>query len=215
MILLVGPVHRPASFGRGTALSRVPWVPTAVILFLLTNESASAVSPQLHLLCLKVLVLANSTSVDRVRWTPAEPEMDPLSLVTSVIAVAELAAKASSAVLELRALCKSLPGRLHAMNNEVADLALVLSQVVLLLEQRAVLPDPKRSAIPHLLDQATAKLKEFEAIVLRLSAAAIKSKIPLLAANAWHKEQGRLQALQDDIRTVKASLNIMLGASNS
>ncbi|CAI7587887.1 unnamed protein product [Penicillium glandicola] len=37
----------------------------------------------------------------------------------------------------------------------------------------------------------------------------------IFRAHAWRKEQGRLQVLQDDIRTVKANLNVMLGASNS
>lgn len=41
------------------------------------------------------------------------------------------------------------------------------------------------------------------------------SRVPILKAHAWRKEQGRLQSLQEDVRTVKANLNLMLGASNS
>ncbi|KAK3935168.1 ankyrin repeat-containing domain protein [Diplogelasinospora grovesii] len=143
--------------------------------------------------------------------------MDPLSLAASVIAVAGLAATICSAISELRTLCKGLPGRLHAVSNEVVDLELVLTQVATLLKERAILLGSQQSvgAIPHLLIQARNKLNELRAIVDRLTAASANSKLPLLGASIWRKEQGRLQTLQEDIRTVKSSLNILLGASNS
>lgn len=141
--------------------------------------------------------------------------MDPLSAAASAIAVATFAAQICSALSELRSLCQSLPGRLHAVNNEVADLELVLFQVAALIKGRACLPESKQSAIPHLLKQASAKLVELKSIVDRLAITCRNSKIPLLGANAWRKEQRKLEELQDDIRTVKCSLNIMLGASNS
>jgi hypothetical protein len=141
--------------------------------------------------------------------------MDPLSVTASIVAIATLAGQTCSAFAELRALCRSLPGRLHAVSNEVADLELVLLQVASAVEDRACLPESNLSAIPHLLRQATAKLVELKGIVGKLAAACRESKIPILGVHAWRKEQGRLQALQEDIRTVKCSLNIMLGASNS
>ena len=141
--------------------------------------------------------------------------MEPISLAASVIAVATLAAQVCASISELRSLCKRLPGRLHAVNNEVADLELVLSQVALLIEERAVLPDSQNSAIPHLLRQARTKLEELRVIINDLTNTYVRSKVSLLGVKAWQKEQGRLQILQDDIRTVKSTLNIMLGASNS
>jgi hypothetical protein len=143
--------------------------------------------------------------------------MDPLSIAAGVIAIANLAACTCSAISDLRALCKGLPGRLHAISNEVADLELVLTEVSMLLRERAGHLEPQRSvkAIPHLLSQAKSKLHELDAIVMRLAAASAESKLPLLGASVWRKEQGRLQTVQEDIRTVKSSLNILLGASNS
>lgn len=141
--------------------------------------------------------------------------MEPISLAASVIAVATLAAQVCASISELRSLCKRLPGRLHAVNNEVADLELVLSQVALLIEERAILPDSQNSAIPHLLRQARTKLEEVRVIINDLTNTYVRSKVSLLGVKAWQKEQGRLQTLQDDIRTVKSTLNIMLGASNS
>jgi hypothetical protein len=143
--------------------------------------------------------------------------MDPLSLAASVITLASLAASTCSAISELRSLCKGLPGRLHAVNNEVADLELVLTQVATLLKERATLLGSPQSveAIPHLLIRARNKLNELRAIVDRLTTTSANSKIPLLGASIWRKEQVHLQTLQEDIRTVKSSLNILLGASNS
>ncbi|KAK4653581.1 hypothetical protein QC762_508160 [Podospora pseudocomata] len=97
----------------------------------------------------------------------------PLIPRCHIITVASLAASTCSAISELRSLCKCLPGRIHAIENEVADLE------------------------------------------VRLTAASSEYKIPVLKAGIWLKEQGRLQTLQEDIRTVKSSLNILLGASNS
>lgn len=141
--------------------------------------------------------------------------MDPLSLAASVITVASLAASTCSAIAELRSLCKGLPGRLHAVTNEVADLELVLTQVAALLKERATLPSSALDPIPHLLNRARNKLQELAAIVDRLKAVSRNSKLPLLGAKAWRKEHGHLQTLQDDIRTVKSNLNVLLGASNS
>ncbi|KAH8432453.1 uncharacterized protein LDX57_010089 [Aspergillus melleus] len=141
--------------------------------------------------------------------------MDPLSISTSVFAIATLAAQTCSAFSDLRSLCQNLPGRLHAVNNEVADLNYVLFQISLLVNDRACLPESKLSAIPHILKQADNKLAEIRDIVNQLNAACRASRVSIFRAHAWRKEQGRLQALQEDIRTVKANLNIILGASNS
>ncbi|CAJ2504788.1 Uu.00g121820.m01.CDS01 [Anthostomella pinea] len=141
--------------------------------------------------------------------------MDPLSVSASIIAVATLAGQVCTVIAELRSICKSLPGRLHAVNNEVADLELVLSQMSLIIRNRSCLAESNASTIPHLLLQARAKLSEIEAIVRRLTAINASSRYPLAGASAWRKEQGALQILQGDLRTIKCSLNIMLGASNS
>lgn len=141
--------------------------------------------------------------------------MDPVSAAASVIAVATFAAEICSALADLRLLCQNLPGRLHAVNNEVADLELVLFQVAALIKERACLPEHKQSAVPHLLKQAQIKLVQLKSIVDRLTITCRNAKIPIVAANAWRREQRKLEELQEDIRTVKCSLNVMLGASNS
>lgn len=141
--------------------------------------------------------------------------MDPISLITNVIGIVTFSSQICSSISDLRSLCHSLPGRIHAVSNEVADLELVLLQMNNLLRDRATLPESKYSAVPHLLKQARLKLSEVEIIVNNLTRVYLKSKIPLGMMQAWRSDQERLKGLQDDLRTIKSSLNIMLGAANS
>ena len=143
--------------------------------------------------------------------------MDPLSLAASIIAVAGLAAKTACAFDELRVTCKTLPGRLHALSNEVSDLELVLRQVASVFDERANDPILKDNQcyIPQLLKQAHSKLEELRTIIQKLCKTCEEAKIPLLNVHAWRRDQSKLQVLQDDIKTIKYSLNVMLGASNS
>ncbi|KAK4178478.1 hypothetical protein QBC36DRAFT_385880 [Triangularia setosa] len=101
-----------------------------------------------------------------------------VAVESCVITVASLTASTYSAISDLRSFCKGLPGRIHAMGNEVADLEVVLSQVAALLKERSNLLGSQQTigAIPHLL----------------------------INSGIWLKEQGRLQTLQEDIRTVKS-----------
>ncbi|RYP10624.1 hypothetical protein DL765_008049 [Monosporascus sp. GIB2] len=128
--------------------------------------------------------------------------MDPSSLAASAITVASLAVSTCSAISELRSLCQGLPGRLHAVSNEVADLELVLTEVAALLRERAALLGSPRSlgAIPHLLIQAKTKLKELDAVLDRLTAASVNYKAPLLESFARQD----LTRIRLDIQEVSA-----------
>lgn len=139
--------------------------------------------------------------------------MDPISLTASVMTVATIAAKIGSVFAELRKHYKELPGRLHALNNEVSDIEVVLYQVAAVLKDRSSLAPSDQTAIPQLLKQAETNLFELKEIIERLATNCDRKII--LRARTWRKEQPKLQALQRDIKAVKCSLNIMLGASNS
>lgn len=140
--------------------------------------------------------------------------MDPLSISAGIIAVATVAAQVGLAFAELRALCVELPGRLHALNNEVADIEVVLYQVAAVINERSCLPQKDQTTIPQLLRQASTRLNELKEIIQRLASTCARKRV-ITRASAWRKEQPRLNALQDDIKTIKSSLNVMLGASNS
>jgi hypothetical protein len=143
--------------------------------------------------------------------------MDPLSVTASAIAIATLAANTCRAFTDLRSLCKQLPGRLHALNNEVVDIQVVLHQVASIFNERACAPIPQgqQVAIPALLDQAKTKLSEVQEIVEQLYRSCDHAKFVVLQARAWRREQPKLQELQNDIKIIKCNLNVLLGASNS
>jgi hypothetical protein len=110
---------------------------------------------------------------------------------------------------------------LHALNNEVTDIEVVCYQVAAVVEYRASSPlvgdhgPHSHLHIRQLLEQATTKLTELRTLIDRIATASESAKVPLFAIHAWKKKQDHLLALQEDIRIVKCSLNIMLGASNS
>jgi len=142
--------------------------------------------------------------------------MDPLSIAASAITVAALAASTCRAFSDLRSLCKSLPGRLHALNNEVVDIEAVLIQVATVFKERvSAIPESQLQPIPHLLEQASTKLSDLQSTVEQLIRHCDRTKFLVLQAHAWRKEQPKLRALQDDIKTIKCNLNIVIGASNS
>jgi hypothetical protein len=145
--------------------------------------------------------------------------MDPLSVTASVIAVAALAADIAAALSDLRTLCKQLPGRVHALSNEVSDIEVVLFQVAKVIKERSCSPIPAEetdhTTIPHLLRKAETKLNELKSIIDGLAAASQRNNVLIFRAGLWRKEQPRLQALQEDIKAIKSSLNVILGASNS
>ena len=140
--------------------------------------------------------------------------MDPLSAAASVIAIASLASYVCAAFAELRKDCSELPARLDALSNEVADIEFVLHQVAAVLQERNCLSDSDKESIPALLKQAEVKLKALKEILDQLRGSCAARKV-LLRASVWRKWLPKLQALQRDIRTVKCSLNVLLGASNS
>ena len=145
--------------------------------------------------------------------------MDPLSLTASVIAVATLAAQITSALADLRTLCRQLPGRVHALSNEVSDIEVVLFQVAKVTEERSrsamPMAETDRITIPHLMKKADTKLNELKSIIYSLSASSNRNSAVIFRAGLWRKEQPRLRALQEDIMAIKASLNVIIGASNS
>ncbi|OBT75406.1 hypothetical protein VF21_05716 [Pseudogymnoascus sp. 05NY08] len=142
--------------------------------------------------------------------------MDPLA---SVFGVVKLAAHIAGALDDLRTLCKQLPGRIHALSNEVSDIEVVLLQVAKVLQERSYSPistaETDNKLILQFLVKAETKLKELKLIVDGLAASSKQNNVMIFRAGLWRKEQPRLLALQEDIKAIKSSLNVILGASNS
>lgn len=143
-----------------------------------------------------------------------------MSIISRSIAIATLATKTCEAFSTLRGIVKALPGKLHALNNEVADLELVLREVKTALKERQglLVSQKDKANVPILLQDVNAKLLELKTIIERLTESARRSNKSFLCfftAYEFHKQQPRLGLLQNDIKSVKCSLNILLGASNS
>ncbi|KAI1749366.1 ankyrin repeat-containing domain protein [Xylaria castorea] len=144
--------------------------------------------------------------------------MDPLSGAASVVALVTLVAQLTKAFADFRSRCENLPARLHALNNEVADLALVLNDVAGLyhVQNHGINGNSSSSSIQKILSHLDKKLRELKTIVEGpLASSAQRRKFPLLQARAWSKINGRLQILSEEIRTYKTQLIIALEASNS
>ena len=144
-------------------------------------------------------------------------KMDPLSITAAVLAIGTAATATADAFNELRQWCHTLPGRLHALSNEVSDFELVLHQVASIVENRPEDPVLKEQEphIRHLLGRAASRLGELKTIVDALTGIIKRRKVPLFHVHAWRRNQPKLQALQEDINNVKCNLNIMLGTLNS
>ena len=140
--------------------------------------------------------------------------MDPLSISASVVALATLAAQVGRAFIKLRESCLELPGRIIALSNEVADLEIVLHQLKTVLEERQQLNDIDQYEIGQLIVQARERMQEMLSILNHLDDVCAR-RTTILRASLWRKVHPKLQSLQEEIRTIKNSLNILIGASNS
>jgi len=140
---------------------------------------------------------------------------DPLSFAASIIAVATIAGQITATLSKLRAVYE-LPGRLHAINNEVADLEVLLREVgSLSTERQTRLAIGQQNALPDIVKRANIKLLELRDLVQRLIRSCVGSGKFVTRAKAWWIEKPRLLTLQEELHTIKADLNIVLGAIHS
>jgi archaellum component FlaC len=140
--------------------------------------------------------------------------MDPLSITASAVAIATIAAQVGVAFKKLREVCVELPGRVHALSNEVNDLEVVLYQLGSVVQEQHGLTDNDQAAIGSLIAQARERLEELRKIVERL-VAVCTNRPTMFRATVWRSLYPKLQSLQEEIRDIKSSLNVLIGASNS
>lgn len=144
--------------------------------------------------------------------------MDPLSITAGIVALTTIVAQVSNVLAELRDDWDSLPGRIHALNNEIQDFNVVLHQVAIAVEERRLSghDDDGKSRLYDLIARGEEVLLDLKAILDRLSSAAgIRKRDVIPRVLMWRREQGRVAWLQENTKQVKGSMNILLGASNS
>ncbi|KAK1727818.1 ankyrin repeat-containing protein-like protein [Colletotrichum acutatum] len=143
--------------------------------------------------------------------------MDPLSIPAGIIAITTVAAQVANLLAGIREDWDSLPGRMHALSNEIQDFNVVLQQVAIAVKERRVSGQDAygESTLLPLLVRGNNVLVDLKAILERLLATGTKKKEAISRVLMWRREQGTVSSLQEQIKQVKSSLNVLLGASNS
>ena len=139
---------------------------------------------------------------------------EALGVAASVVALATLAAQVSSGLSKLRTV-HELPGRLYALNNELADFQAVLCHLNQVLEERKQLLDDGPSTLSDLLENAQHELLALRDSIGCVNKHCVDGKKFMTRATIWWKEQSRLEVRQEALHSIKASINVLLGTSHS
>ncbi len=140
---------------------------------------------------------------------------DPLSVAASVITLATAAAQISKAISRLRHFGE-VPGRVYALKNEVSDLEVVLRQVGYALEEKSLASGNEGGSVEQILARTKSHLADLAKALERVANACAGGKVKIISKTAiWWKEKTLFQGFHEDIRSVKATLNLMLGTANS
>ena len=149
--------------------------------------------------------------------------MDPLSLTASIIAIIGVGGQAAKAVRKLASL-KGAPDLVLALNNEIADLHLVVAAIqdVFKRQQTSGVPFLDNRAreinvdanVTNSLAQANEKVTELDALYKRFNISISGTNIKFNKAT-WLREQKRVKRMQEDIKNVRLKLAAALGVLNS
>ena len=131
---------------------------------------------------------------------------DPFSIAASVFTLAAAAGQLSKVISRLRHFGE-VPGRLYALKNDISDLA---------LEQHSLAPDNDQGQLQRILSRTKSHLADLGEALERVANACTGSKVKIISKSTiWWKEKALFHSFQEDIRSAKATLNLMLGAANS
>lgn len=140
---------------------------------------------------------------------------DPLSIAAGILALAAAAAQISKAISRLRHFGE-VPGRVYALKNEVSDLEAVLRQIGHALERKSLASDDEQKSLEQILARTKNNLTDLAKALERVANACAGGKVKIISQSAiWWKEKKLFQGFHEDLRTAKATLNLMLGAANS
>lgn len=140
---------------------------------------------------------------------------DPLSLAASVIAIATAAAQISKAISRLQHFGE-VPIKVYAIKNEVSDLEVVLCHVAYALEQKSLPAESDQQSLEQILARTKGHLADLAAALERVANACAGGKTKIISKSTiWWKEKSLFQRFQEDIRSVKVTLNLMLSNTDS
>jgi hypothetical protein len=139
--------------------------------------------------------------------------MDPLSLT---IAVGTAIVQISKAISRLQTFGQ-LPHRISTLNQEVTSLESVVTEIQNSLQQNTLGPaDTGEESLGKILAKTEDHLANLIKALEHLEYACARGKAKAIRQGfIWLDEETLFQRFQDDLSSVKASLNVLLSASNS
>lgn len=145
--------------------------------------------------------------------------MDPLSIAASIVAL--IGATQSVAVgLNKLASLRGVPAAILALNNELSDLRLVLSEAepILLKHGRVAVdingatPSPIEDGVLKLsFERAKQRLAELESVLQNR----LLTRMGAMDRIGWLMEQDKVRKASEDLRTVRLNITAMLGVVTS
>ena len=149
----------------------------------------------------------------------ADGKMDPLSITVSIVALIGAAQQVAVGLNKLASL-RGAPAAVLALNNELSDLRLVLSEAepLLLKHGRATVTSQTASSavandtrLKLSIEGAKDKLVELELIIQNR----LMTRLGAIDKIGWLKEQDRIRKALEDIRIVRLNITAMLGIVTS
>lgn len=134
--------------------------------------------------------------------------MDPLSITASIVTLLTAANHVAIGLNKLSSI-DGAPAAVRALNNEVEDLRLVLTEAEPLLRKHGDVTMPSAVAaisLEPIIERAKNKLKDLEAIVGNRLLARMRMKDKL----GWMFEQDKVQSALGDVRTARTNVTTML-----
>lgn len=135
--------------------------------------------------------------------------MDPLSITASVLTLLTAANKVAKGLDKLASI-KGVPAAVLALNNELSDLRLVLTEAEPLLQKHAhtaVPPTTGNRTLQLSINKAKGRLADLESIVGNR----LMRRMGTRDRMGWLYEQDRVQKALTDVRTAKENVTAMLG----
>ena len=146
--------------------------------------------------------------------------MDPLSIIASVVTLIAATNAAGRGLQKLVGL-RGAPDIMVTLNNDVADIQLLLNEVNVLLREASSLDcskdgsdRPRRAgfqALEPVLQRIREKLSELDEILDRLPA----SNLNFVSRMQWLKVESRVLRLHNELRSLKTNLDTALGLLTS
>ena len=142
--------------------------------------------------------------------------MDILSAISGIITLLGGGGTIVQGLERLSSL-RDAPNTILALNNEVSDFRVAVLKVLSILQQESVrssVPRTYNDDLDSILRRAQDKLVELESLIeYRLLAPTTGSEIRL-NKGAWFLERHRVKRIQEEIRSIRINLTIMLGILN-